>query len=92
MLFQNLICKSYLFSFFFITALNHCLKLIWICYYIIHFKQSIADLLFLVTCNLLSSAQYASYTSLIKKIKAFIRILNKMDPNIEPCGIPDKSI
>ena len=23
---------------------------------------------------------------------SFIRILNKMGPNIEPCGIPDKSI
>ena len=40
----------------------------------------------------LSSAKFVSQASLIKKNKIFIRILNKMRPNIEPCGILDKSI
>ena len=30
--------------------------------------------------------------SLLKKDKSFIRIFNKMGPNIEPSGIPDKCI
>ena len=41
-------------------------------------------ILFLAGYILLSSAKFASEMSLIKKIKSYIRILNKMGPNIEP--------
>ena len=36
----------------------------------------------------LSSAKFASSTSINNKNKSFTKILNKMEPNIEPCSTP----
>ena len=40
----------------------------------------------------LLSAKCASSTSLRNKNKSFMKILNKLGPNTEPCGTPDQSI
>ena len=41
---------------------------------------------------MLSSAKFASSTSFINRKRSFIKILNNIGPNIEPCATPDKSI
>ena len=50
------------------------------------------SILFLAAYIVLSSAKFASSSSLITKDKSFIKIVNKIGPNIDPCGIPSKSI
>ena len=50
------------------------------------------SILFLAPYIVLSSAKFASSTSLTNKNKSFMKILNKMEPNIEPCRISDKNI
>ena len=51
-----------------------------------------SSILFLAGYIVLSSAKFACYTCLIKENKLFIRTLDKMGPNKEPCGISDKNI
>ena len=50
------------------------------------------SILFLAAYIVLSSAKFASSSSLITKDESFIKIVNKIGPNIDPCGIPSKSI
>ena len=50
------------------------------------------SILLLAPYIVLSSAKFASSTSLTNKNKSFMKILNKMEPNIEPCCISDTNI
>ena len=50
-----------------------------------------SSILFLAAYIVLSSTKFTSSTSLVKK-KSFKKILNTMGPDMEPFGIPDKSI
>ena len=47
-------------------------------------------ILLLAVYIVLSSAKVASSSSLINKKQSFMTILNKMGPDIEPCGTPNK--
>ena len=51
-----------------------------------------SSILFLAAYMVLSPTKFGSLTSLVNKNKSFTKILNKMGPNIEARGIPDKSI
>ena len=81
----------------------HCLELSGFTIISFILNQPMADLLssntfmssfilFQAAYIVMSSAKFASLASLIKKIKSFIRILNKMVRNIEFCGVPGKKI
>ena len=41
---------------------------------------------------MLSSAKIANLALLIKRKKLFIKMLNKIEPSMEPCGTPDNRI
>ena len=89
-----------MFVFFFITAHNH-LSGFTITSFIL--DQPVADLisfsntlmssfvLFLAVYIELPSANFGSSTFLLKN-RSFVKILDKMEPNIEPCSIPDKKV
>ena len=40
---------------------------------------------------MLSSAEFANLALFIERNNSFMKMLNKIGPNIEPCGTPDVS-